>query len=93
MDSTKRDAYATEMKAKSTTLRKQIDELAQRSREAGSDASKDARLAYHRLKDELNEVDKLMDKMMEITDDSWTNVQEDVKEMWSSITTEFKKLK
>lgn len=93
MDSTKRDAYAAEMKAKSTTLRNQIDELAQKSREAGSDVSKDARLAYHRLKDELNEVDKLMDKMMEIADDSWTNVQDDVTEMWSRITDEFKKMR
>ena len=89
----KRDAYVAEMKDKTTDLRRQLDELAQKSRDAGDDAKKDARLAYHRIKDERNEVDKLMDKMMEIADDSWTNVQDDVKEMWSRITTEFKKMK
>lgn len=89
----KRDAYAAEMKDKTTDLRRQLDELAQKSRDAGDDVKKDARLAYHRLKDELNEVDKLMDKMMEIADDSWTNVQDDVQEMWSRITTEFKRMK
>lgn len=89
----KRDAYAAEMKDKTTDLRRQLDELAQKSRDAGDDVKKDARLAYHRLKDELNEVDKLMDKMMEIADDSWTNVQDDVQEMWSRITSEFKRMK
>ncbi len=93
MDSSIRDSFASEMKDKTADLRRQIDDLAQKSRDASSDVKKDARLSYHRLKDELNEVDKLMDKMMEIADDSWTNVQDDVKEMWSRITTEFKKMK
>ena len=88
-----RDTYASEMKEKTKELREQIDELANRSRDAGADVKKDARLAYHRLKDELNEIDKLMDKMMDIADDSWTNVRDDVKEMWNRVTDEFKKMK
>ena len=57
-----RDTYASEMKEKTKELREQIDELANRSRDAGADVKKDARLAYHRLKDELNEIDKCEEK-------------------------------
>jgi Mg2+ and Co2+ transporter CorA len=88
MENTARDTYAVEMRDKVRSLRAQLDELADNLKSDANDAKKDTRLKYHEIKDELNEIDKMIDKMKEIADNSWENIKDDISEMWAKITKE-----
>lgn len=76
-----KNALTTDMKSKVQQLRIEIDTLTENSQ-------RDVRHKYHRLKDEVNELDKTVDKVREIADDSWKNVMEDVTQMWQKIKEE-----
>lgn len=76
-----RETIINDMKGRVEQLRSDIDRLTE-------NAQKDARYRYHRLKDELNELDKTIDKIREVADNSWLTIKDDVTVMWKNIKKE-----
>ncbi len=83
-----RDAYALEMREKVKTLRAQLSEILDSVQEDTDELKKSTRLRYHEIKDELNEMDKSIDNLKELGDDSWIKVKDDISEMWDLVTKE-----
>ena len=74
-------------------LRIDVDSLTNQVKHESLETKKKARMKYHSIKDEINELDKLLDRIGEITDKSWHAMKTDVDEMVSNISSEIKEYK
>lgn len=86
-----RDEYVKEMQNKIKDLRVELEELNKKAGDMTDDLKAEARQKYNNLKDELSELERVVDKIKGITDDSWTKVRDDAKEMWNRLKSAFDK--
>lgn len=84
-----RQTYIDTMKQKIIQKRLQIQRALDSLEEKSGEAKETARKRYHRAKDQLNELDKKLDRLKDASEDTWENIKDDLDKLWDTIKNEF----
>lgn len=81
-----RNEYIEKMKQNIQTARVRLDLMAKELKDKSKDTKKEARKTFLDAKDDLNEIDKKLDQLEDVSEDTWESVKDDLDEMWGDIS-------